>query len=259
MLAAVIGADLRPLSQRTHPSARWLSTAGQGSSDGVTGAVSDLIANVGDTVRFGIDALRAELGFPYRDATDVDGSHYLHGAASVTWTPDPRWELKASARVDGYFQTGDPDFSVGQLDYGESYVRYRGDSTRVTLGPQVILWGRIDEMAPTDRLSVVDLSRFWLDDLDERRRAVTALRVRAVLRRLQGRPGLDPALPGRRDAGGRQPLEHLRPAARADHEHPVGPLAVRAWSNRAASTRTSPPTGSSACASGVRRAGSTMR
>jgi hypothetical protein len=177
VLAAVIGADLPAAGPAEAPNRTLVIDSGEASSEGETGLRSELIANARDTVRFGIDALRAEAGVPYRDATDVDGSHYLHGAASVTWTPDPKWELKASARVDGYFQTGDPDFSVGHLDYGESYVRYRGDGTRVTLGPQVILWGKIDEMAPTDRLSVVDLSRFWLDDLDERRRAVTALRV----------------------------------------------------------------------------------
>jgi hypothetical protein len=73
-------------------------------------------------------------------------------------------------------QTGDDDFTEVELDYGESFVRYRDPDRRVTLGAQTVLWGQVDELPPTDQLSVHDATRFVLDDLEDRRRAVLALR-----------------------------------------------------------------------------------
>lgn len=131
-------------------------------------------------VRLAPSQFRAELGFPY-EGIDISGSHYLHATTGLQWQPGGRWEARLAGRIDGYFQTGDPAFSQGELDYAESYLRYRGDRTQITFGPQIILWGRLDELAPTDRMSVVDLHRFILDDLEDRRRAVTALRLENFL------------------------------------------------------------------------------
>ncbi|MET0094902.1 MAG: hypothetical protein ABW120_15295, partial [Sedimenticola sp.] len=88
-----------------------------------------------------------------------------------------KWEVRIAARLDSHHQSGNPSVSDTKLDYGETYVRYRGENTRVTIGTQTILWGRIDEVPPTDRHSTPDLTRFILDDLQDRRRARPALRV----------------------------------------------------------------------------------
>jgi hypothetical protein len=82
-----------------------------------------------------------------------------------------------AARVDGYSQSGKPSWDEATVDYGDSYVRYRGENLRVTLGAQTVIWGRIDEIPPTDRMSVPDLTRFILDDLQDRRRARPLLRL----------------------------------------------------------------------------------
>lgn len=124
-----------------------------------------------------VDQLWVEAGQLTDRSQGVDGSYYVNGAASARWRPSQHWEYRVAARVDGYLQTGTPNYSDGKLDYGDTYVRYRGTNVRLTAGAQTVIWGRVDGIPPTDRLSVQDISRFSLDDLQDRRRAVPALRL----------------------------------------------------------------------------------
>ncbi|WP_051076187.1 FimV/HubP family polar landmark protein [Thioalkalivibrio sp. ALJ24] len=89
------------------------------------------------------------------------------------------WELRLGARADLQAQHGReaPNDTRLRADYHENYLRYRGDNTRLTLGTQRILWGQVDEIPPTDRLSTRDLTRFGLDPYAERRRANPAIRA----------------------------------------------------------------------------------
>lgn len=127
--------------------------------------------------RIGIDELRVEAGALTRSSQPVDSSNYLFGSFSARWRPSDHWEYRLAGRVDGYAQTGTPDYSKAKLDYGDSYVRYRGENVRVTAGAQTVIWGRVDEIPPEDRLSVQDVTRLLLDPLQERRRSVPALRL----------------------------------------------------------------------------------
>ncbi|MEJ2344258.1 MAG: SPOR domain-containing protein [Gammaproteobacteria bacterium] len=126
--------------------------------------------------RIGIDQVRLEAGALTRSSQPVDGSDYLFGSFSARWRPSERWEYRLAGRVDGYVQTGTPDYSKAKLDYGDSYVRYRGENVRVTVGTQTVIWGRVDEIPPEDRLSVQDATRFTLDPLQQRRRSTPMLR-----------------------------------------------------------------------------------
>jgi hypothetical protein len=126
--------------------------------------------------RIGIDELRVEAGALTRSSQPVDSSNYLFGSFSARWRPSDHWEYRLAGRVDGYVQTGTPDYSKAKLDYGDSYVRYRGENVRVTAGTQTVIWGRVDEIPPEDRLSVQDATRFTLDPLQQRRRATPMLR-----------------------------------------------------------------------------------
>lgn len=122
-----------------------------------------------------IDRLWAETNHFGDSNAIADNQSYLHGKASLNWNHN-QWQVKASLRVDGYSQNGDQNFDDAGLDYDEFYVRYRSDNSATTIGAQKIIWGRIDEFPPTDRLSTQDLRRLILDDLEERRLASPAIR-----------------------------------------------------------------------------------
>lgn len=121
--------------------------------------------------------LRAETGLLHGGGRPARQANYLHGEYGIDWQPPGMLEGRVGIRFDGYHQSGDQTLDDARLDYGESYLRFRGDQTRFTLGTQRIIWGRVDEIPPQDRLSTIDLNRFILDDLTDRRRAMPAARL----------------------------------------------------------------------------------
>ena len=64
-----------------------------------------------------------------------------------------------------------------EVEYDEAWLRYRARDWRLTVGTQKIIWGRSDEIAPTDRLSTQDFTRLLLDQRADRRRANPAVRL----------------------------------------------------------------------------------
>ncbi|MBT9539660.1 hypothetical protein [Thiobacillus sp.] len=133
------------------------------------------------TLKYGVDDLLLEAG-GLPDATEADTYSTLRAKAYVLWQPNRDWELRAGARVDGAMQNGGvADFNDMSADFTDTYVRYRSGDTRLTLGAQTIIWGRVDEIPLADRVSRADLTRFTLDELPERRRAELAARWEQTL------------------------------------------------------------------------------
>ncbi len=133
------------------------------------------------SLKFGLDDVLIETG-ALPDAPEADTYSTLRASAFVMWQPSRDWEFRAGARLDGMTQDGgavDHDELLG--DYTDTYVRYRSGNTRLTLGAQTIIWGRADEIPLADRVSRVDLTRFVLDDLADRRRAQLAARWEQTL------------------------------------------------------------------------------
>ncbi|WP_162910137.1 DUF1302 family protein [Azohydromonas sediminis] len=127
-------------------------------------------------LRYGVDDLLLE-GGALPDAPEADVLGSVRASAFVLWQPDRTWEWRAGVRLDGATQSGDAaDFTRWRADYGDTYVRWRRGDTRLTLGAQTIVWGRVDAVPLIDRVSRVDLTRFLLDDLPQRRRAQLAAR-----------------------------------------------------------------------------------
>lgn len=124
---------------------------------------------------FKVDALRLEVG-TFADDPGASGSALAHGAVSLRGDAGD-WSYALGARLDAHAQYGDRDFDRVRLDYTENYLRWQREDVRVTLGTQNVLWGRVDEISPTDRMSRVDFSRAVLDKLPDRRRAVPAIRA----------------------------------------------------------------------------------
>jgi hypothetical protein len=128
-----------------------------------------------------VDDLWFEYGrFPDADAAS-DDSVYGKVSAVANWRPTPDWELQLSGRIDGYHEHGDDPFTRVRADYGDSYVSYRNGGTRLTAGTQTVIWGRLDEIPLSDRVSTADLSRFVLDDLADRRRSSPAVRAETAV------------------------------------------------------------------------------
>jgi hypothetical protein len=133
------------------------------------------------SLKYGVDDLLLEVG-ALPDATEADTYSTLRAKAYVLWQPNRDWEFRAGARVDGVAQNGGvSDFNDLSADYTDTYVRYRSGDTRLTLGAQTIIWGRVDEIPLADRVSRADLTRFVLDDLPNRRRAELAARWEQTL------------------------------------------------------------------------------
>ena len=128
------------------------------------------------TLRQGVDEFLLEAG-ALPDATSASAYSTLRASAFVQWQPSRAWEFRAGARLDGQAQTGgSDDDSRWRADLTETYARWRFDDTRLTFGAQTIVWGRVDAVPLIDRVSRVDLTRFALDDLQDRRRSQLAAR-----------------------------------------------------------------------------------
>ena len=126
-------------------------------------------------LRFGAENVLAEVGAT-TGTSSVDSAWTLRAAPYLLWQPDRAWEFRLGVMADGQGQTGTPDFTRWRGDLADTYVRWRSGDTRLTIGAQTILWGRVDGVPVIDRVSRVDLTRLLLDDLADRRRAQWALR-----------------------------------------------------------------------------------
>ena len=133
------------------------------------------------SLKYGVDDVLLEAGhFPR--APKADGSTTLRASPYALWQPAREWEFRVGARLDAVSQHGgSASYDEVRGDIADTYVRYRRGDTRLTVGAQTIVWGRVDGTPVIDRVSRVDLSRFALDDLPERRRAQLALRWEQTL------------------------------------------------------------------------------
>jgi hypothetical protein len=125
--------------------------------------------------QIGLNPLLVEYG-RLPDSPVADAQAMLRSQLTLGWQPDRRWELKLGVRLDGDVQTGPADHDRWQGELSDTYVRYRSGDARLTAGLQTIVWGRVDAVPLIDRVSRVDLRRFILDDLADRRLAQPALR-----------------------------------------------------------------------------------
>jgi len=149
-----------------------------------TSAPGETMARPADTkttLDIRVDDVRAEYGHFGDSDSRTDNALYGKFSALVNWQPSPAWEVQLAGRIDGYREDGQDSFSTLKGDYGDSYVRFRGDNLRLTLGTQTVVWGRLDELPLADRVSTADLSRLILDDLEDRRRANPMLRAESFV------------------------------------------------------------------------------
>lgn len=118
-----------------------------------------------------------------RSIQDANHTSYIHGDVYLEKQFNNQWDIKLSARADGTYQRGKQttDYSDTDLDYGDSYIRYRDEAYRITVGAQTIRWGRVDNLGPIDNMATQDLSRGTLLKWGENYRASPALRLESFL------------------------------------------------------------------------------
>lgn len=127
-------------------------------------------------LKLGLDPLQFELA--HLSKHPVAGqTAALRTQWYATAKASPSLEWRASLRLDADGQTGGAvRFESTQASLGDTYLRWRGGDSRVTAGLQTVIWGRVDGVSLLDRVSRVDLRRFALDDLKDRRLPQPALR-----------------------------------------------------------------------------------
>ena len=130
----------------------------------------------GNGLRIGLSPLMVEVAslshHPHTNSTTTLRSQWfatMKASASIDW--------RASIRADVQTQQGDSkDINATEVRLGETYVRWRFGEDRLTVGLQTVTWGRVDGSPLIDRVSRVDLRRFVLDDLKDRRLAQPSIR-----------------------------------------------------------------------------------
>ncbi|MCU0922676.1 MAG: hypothetical protein MUF16_20540 [Burkholderiaceae bacterium] len=150
------------------------------------------------SLKTGVDDVLLELG-GFGDAPEADASATLRASPYVLWQPQREWEFRAGVLIDGLRQQGGAQpLTDWRADVTDTYARWRSGDTRFTAGAQTVVWGRVDDISTIDRVSRVDLTRFVLDDLAERRRTQLALRWEQTLGDYKADAVLLPAFRGAR-------------------------------------------------------------
>lgn len=91
------------------------------------------------------------------------------------------WSLDAVFRFDGYFENRNDgadyrNLTDLKLDGQNVMLSWVGESSRLSAGYGIVRWGKTDEISPVDRVVAADFTRFNLNTIEERRRAVPLLR-----------------------------------------------------------------------------------
>lgn len=130
----------------------------------------------GGGLRWGAESFRVE-GMRMPDHPQTRSTVTLRADWFATMKASPALEWRLGLRTDADLLDGPSGHhQEGLLGWGDTWLRWRGGDARVTAGMQTILWGRVDAVTLIDRVSRVDLRRFALDELKERRLPLPALR-----------------------------------------------------------------------------------
>lgn len=127
-------------------------------------------------LRFGLDPLLIEAA-RLTNHPQASNTFALRTQWYLIGKTTPSIEWRTGLRLDGDAQQGgatDSESTKAQL--GDTYLRWRGGDTRLTAGMQTVVWGRVDAVSLIDRVARVDLRRFALDELKDRRLPQPALR-----------------------------------------------------------------------------------
>ena len=197
----------RPGVRRSRWSRRWRrpppAQAQRGAVDGHASIGVDHLPNLEDTTE-----LRARL-FVERG-----------------WTPGP-WRIRGAVLVEGLAADRDRTRHDGHLQVREATVGWSGGAFDVRAGIGTIVWGRLDEVQPTDVINPLDASKYLLEGRAEARLPV-AHAPRALVRRREGdgRSGVGAAVHARPLRRARRGQLAVQPPRRRRALHAVAGLSA---------------------------------
>ena len=108
--------------------------------------------------------------------------------AEEVFDPTPRWIFTLSGFAEGLLARRGVEQPPGHTDVATAIVRVQEASARFTTsrfdllaGFSRVVWGRLDEVQPTDVVNPLDVSRFFFEGRSEARLPVGLIRARAFL------------------------------------------------------------------------------
>ncbi len=111
---------------------------------------------------------------PYEDLTSDHETLLLEAEVS----PSPLLSFKGGIRLDRLaFHGQERSQEDNRLDLWETYLRYQGEALELTIGQQIIRWGKADEITILDNLNPQDLRELTTLRLEERKRPWPWLRI----------------------------------------------------------------------------------
>lgn len=112
--------------------------------------------------------------FPNRDATELRARVFVEEKADA----GPRVRIVASGFVEGLAADRGGSVTDAVAEPQELTFTLRGAKAELTAGLGRIVWGRLDELQPTDVVNPLDLSRFFFEGRGEARLAVPLVRAK---------------------------------------------------------------------------------
>ena len=93
------------------------------------------------------------------------------------WTSGS-WRIRGAVLAEGLVADRDQTRRDGHLQVREATIGWSGDAVDVRAGIGTVVWGRLDEVQPTDVINPLDASKYLLDGRAEARLPVAHARVR---------------------------------------------------------------------------------
>lgn len=115
------------------------------------------------TVRGGMDInedLPNEQNNTFRNIVRLEGKWYLQ---------EKRFFVLTSLESDYLWFGPDNDWEEYDLDLFEGYLFWSQDKYDITLGKQIVRWGKTDEISPIDNLNAQDFREFIVEDYSDRK------------------------------------------------------------------------------------------